>query len=104
MTSHADLPPTVLTLLGVENPPSDYCLGYDLLGSRAREYAVLGDWSDLCYVGPRHKAEFSLQSYGFVEPAVTTRDDAPVKDAEPFLDSGRDRFALVMKDMARFTH
>ena len=36
MTSHLDLPATVMTLLGVTNPPQDYSLGFDLLGAQTR--------------------------------------------------------------------
>lgn len=102
LTSHLDIAPTLMNLLGVANPPGDYCLGYDLLGDHRRDYAIAGDWNNLGYIGLQHKAEFSLQSYGFTEPAITTRDDQPVDDPGRFLRDRRDRLATIMKDMARF--
>jgi len=102
LTSHLDIPPTLMNLLGVTNPPEDYCLGYDLLGPHRREYTVVGDWNNLGYVGLEYKADFSLQAYGFSEPLVTTCDDQPISDPDDFFRQRRDRLARVMKDMARF--
>jgi uncharacterized protein len=40
LTSHLDLPATVLGLVGVTNPPSDYSLGRSLLATQADPYAI----------------------------------------------------------------
>ena len=50
LTSHLDIPETILTILGVTNPPSDYSLGYNMFGNTDREYTVFADWNSLCYM------------------------------------------------------
>ncbi len=56
MTSHLDLPATLLPLLGVRNPPEDYSLGFDLLGEAHREYTIIAGWQTLAYVAATRKA------------------------------------------------
>jgi membrane-anchored protein YejM (alkaline phosphatase superfamily) len=101
MTSHLDLPATVLTLLGVKNPPSDYSLGHDLLGTSVRDYTVVSGWAEIAYVDESYKSSFPLKSYDVRNRAVTTRHDAPA-DAKAFLSARHDRLTQVMKDLKRF--
>jgi hypothetical protein len=101
MTSHLDLPATVLTLLGVTNPPEDYSLGQDLLGSAVREYTVISGWAEIAYVDGEYKSPFPLRSYDLRVRSVTTRDDAPT-DRKTFLASRHAQLARVMKDLKRF--
>jgi hypothetical protein len=101
MTSHLDLPATVMKLLGVENPPEDFSLGYDLFGATARPFTVLSDWDNVCYVGASHKAVFSLKNYRF-QPKVTTREDGAVADPDAVISQNRDWLFGIMKDLRRF--
>jgi membrane-anchored protein YejM (alkaline phosphatase superfamily) len=102
MTSHLDLPATLLTLLGVENPPSDYSLGFDLFGPDRRTFTIVSDWNNAAIVTDKYKAEFALRSIGFNGPEVTTRDDAPVENPNEFLESQKDVLVQVMREMSRF--
>jgi uncharacterized protein len=45
LTSHVDIVPTLLPLLGVENPPSDYSVGRSLLDGPGRVSALTCDWN-----------------------------------------------------------
>ena len=101
ITSHLDLPATVLPLLGVKNPPADYSLGHDLLGSTVRDYTVVSGWAEIAYVDDAFKSAFPLKSYDVRNRTVTTRHDAPA-DAKAFLSTRRDRLTQVMKDLRRF--
>ena len=101
MTSHLDLPATVMKLLGVENPPEDFSLGFDLLGPTARPFTVLSDWDNVCYVGDSHKAVFSLKNYRF-QPHVTTRGDGAVLDPGAVISQNRDWLFGILKDLRRF--
>jgi len=101
MTSHLDLPATVMKLLGVENPPEDFSLGFDLFGPTARPFTVLSDWDNVCYVGGAHKAVFSLKNYRF-QPNVTTREDGPVSDPAGVILQNRDWLFGILKDLRRF--
>jgi membrane-anchored protein YejM (alkaline phosphatase superfamily) len=46
MTSHLDVPATLLSFLGVENPPSDYSCGTNILDKNyTREYCCVAKWN-----------------------------------------------------------
>jgi len=81
MTSHIDIPPTLLPLLGVHNPASDYALGQDLRGSIERSFDVVADWSRIGIVEPVYKLTLPIHGAGLLQSnLLTTRDDGPVDD------------------------
>jgi hypothetical protein len=101
LTSHLDLPATVLTLLGVTTPPGDYSLGQDLLGGPPREYAAISGWTEVAYVDDAYKAVFPMKAYDVVHRGVTTTDDAPA-DRGAFFTSRRERLARLIRELRRF--
>ncbi len=101
LSSHLDLPATVLALLGVENAPEDYSLGLDLLGPAIREHVLVGDWNDLARVDVEGKISISMKNYG-VLPKVTTRDDAPLTNPRGFLERRRPALLEMMRGLGRF--
>jgi membrane-anchored protein YejM (alkaline phosphatase superfamily) len=106
MTSHLDIPATLLARLGVTNPPEDYSLGLDLLGDRVRTRAVLADWNDLAVVDDTSKMIFPIQASGFLERrhATTARDEPlSASDARSLLEQKRAGLLEVMHDLARFS-
>jgi hypothetical protein len=102
MTSHLDIVPTILPLLGVKNPAEDYSLGYDLLGTKQREFSVVTDWSSICYVGPQYKASFPLKAEGLAHNSVTLKDDGPVEEEGVFFSTHQDIMLNLMQDLSRF--
>ncbi|MCF7958816.1 MAG: sulfatase-like hydrolase/transferase [Phycisphaerae bacterium] len=102
MTSHLDIPATLMTILGVKNDPADYSLGYDLYGDHLRQYTIFADWDKLGYADNQYKAVFPLKGYGFLDQQITTADDEQVSDNEQFYDTHRDVLLDIMKDMSRF--
>jgi len=104
MTSHLDLPATLLKLLGVTNHPEDYSLGRDLLDGSPREYTIMSDWSNMAYVDAEYKAVFPTSNAGARQrPYVTGADDIPLADERQFLQKRRERIAGVLTEMSRFT-
>jgi membrane-anchored protein YejM (alkaline phosphatase superfamily) len=103
MTSHLDLPATLMPLLGVKNPPEEYSLGRDLFSPTGREYTVIAGWDDVAYVSPDYKAVFPLKGYNLHRQKVTTRDDAPVQDRAAFYRDHTQKIVQVMKEMTRFS-
>jgi len=101
MTSHLDLPATVLPRLGVTNPPADYSLGSDLIAGPPREWLLVSGWTEVVYVDDAYKAIFPVKSYTMTRQQVSTRDDAP-SDKSVFLGACRDRVTQMMKDLRRF--
>lgn len=102
LSSHLDIAPTVMTLLGVKNPPEDYSLGHDLLGSQRREFTVLADWSRLCYMDAEYKAVLPFNSWEMSQQFVTRRDDSPLTDTTEFYKTRRPALNVLMKQMAKF--
>ena len=102
ITSHLDVAPTLLSLLGVTNPPSDYSLGYDLMGDHKRHYTVVGDWSRIAYVGEDFKLVLPFERAGFIQPKVTTKDDKEIEDTRSFLAQHNDVFIRLMQELNKF--
>lgn len=78
MTSHMDLPLTILRLLGVTNPAADLGCGMDLSDPNyRREFCVAGDWHSLAIIDRDYKAILPVQGLR-IGAQYTTKDDAPV--------------------------
>ncbi|NLH16125.1 MAG: sulfatase-like hydrolase/transferase [Phycisphaerae bacterium] len=103
LTSQLDIPATLMTLLGVTNPPRDYSLGYDLFGNETRTYTVFSDWDSIGYMDEQFKGTFPLKGAGFAQKKVTTRNDGPVADMAAFFSSHKAQLLEIMNDMTRFS-
>ncbi len=101
LTSHLDLPATILPRLGVKNPAEDYCLGIDLVAGPPRDWLMVSGWTEVVFVDDAYKAVFPVKSYNMARREVTTRDDAPA-DKSAFLGARKDQVTKFMKDLRRF--
>jgi membrane-anchored protein YejM (alkaline phosphatase superfamily) len=104
LTSHLDVPATLLALLGAKNPPDDYSLGEDLLAGPPHPYVLVSDWSRVAYVDGEGKATFPIEPQGWFKQVVSDRRDAPLADPGAWLRARSGAFARVLSDLARFTH
>ncbi|MBL8843360.1 MAG: sulfatase-like hydrolase/transferase [Planctomycetes bacterium] len=102
-SSHLDVVPTILRLLGATSDPASYSLGTDLLGDRQREHVVVADWDHLCLRDHDRKGIFPVQQRGFLGFEVTTRDDDPVDDHAGYRASRMPRLLEVMEGLSRFS-
>jgi membrane-anchored protein YejM (alkaline phosphatase superfamily) len=60
LTSHQDIVPTLLTLLGVTTSPSQYSNGLDLFSPNFhRDYIFSANWNNNAIVTPTHTSVFS---------------------------------------------
>lgn len=103
MTSHLDIPATILPLLGVKNPAQDYSLGFDLLSQPSRDFTIVCDWSNVGFIGQEYKAVFPMKGYQIGRQKITTQSDASVTDRAAFYNKNKDDVTRVMKDLTRFT-
>jgi len=103
MTSHLDVVPTLMPLLGVKNPPEDYCLGQSLLDGPARKFTVVGDWNNIGFITHDDKVKFPVKLGSFFQNKVTTREDLPVADSRAVFDRCRQRIMEVMRDLTKFS-
>ncbi len=102
MTSHLDLPATLMTQLGVRNPPEDYSLGYDLLGDRSRSYAVIASWTNVVYLDQEYKAVFPMRSRGWSPPMVYAGNYTQAPQANLFFETHKKVLVQLMHEMKKF--
>lgn len=103
ITSHLDIPATLLPLLGVRNPATDYSLGQNLFDpAYHRDYAVAGDWNRIAYLGDDFKIAFPVNAAGAVRNEVTDGDDRALADAAKVKVAIRPVMVEMMKNLTRF--
>jgi len=102
-TSHVDIAPTLLPLLGVRNPAADYSLGRDLRGPIDREFMLVADWSRIGILDPDYKLTLPIHGTGLLlENAITTRDDGPLPDAGSAYRVAEPELRAAIGDLRRF--
>ena len=103
ITSHLDIPATVMPLLGVLNPPSDYSAGQNLLDpGYHRDYAVAGDWNRIAYLGENFKIAFPVNTAGAARDEMTDGDDRPLANPTEAMSSIQTVMIVMMKNLTRF--
>jgi uncharacterized protein len=101
MTSHLDMPVTIMQQLGVTNPPQDHSMGFDMLGSDQREYTVVSDWYFMGCVDHQYKCVFPVEkSRGRQE--VTTKGDKAVEETETYYQTRRPMLLEIGDQMREF--
>ncbi|HOM76566.1 MAG TPA: sulfatase-like hydrolase/transferase [Anaerohalosphaeraceae bacterium] len=102
MTSHLDIPATLMTLLGVDNPPRDYSLGFDLFSPATRFYTVLGDWDSLVYIDAECKIVLPLKATA-VFNKITDADDTPAEDSAGLYSKKMANLVGLLREAGEFT-
>ena len=102
MTSHLDIPATLLAVLGVKNKPEDYSLGFDLFGETRREFTVANDWNNLVYMDQDYTAIFPMNTYGFNQQTLTTAEGLEVPDSGLFYKTCKPRLLNIMAALEKF--
>lgn len=104
ITSHLDIPATLLALLGVRNPPRDYSMGHNLLAPDFhRDYAVAADWNRLAYLGMDYKVAFPINATGAAaRDEVTDGNDRPLADPVAAKTAIRSAMLEMMGNLKRF--
>ena len=104
MSSHMDIVPTIMPLLGVNNPMSDYAIGYNLLADKPREHTYISDWSRIAYIDKDVKIVQPVTIGGAGRTPTTTADDKPL-DAEKsatLMQSKQPAMLQLVKDLSHF--
>lgn len=80
MSSHLDVIPMLAPFFGVENPPADYSLGFNLLDpAQKRTYSIGADWSQIFYISRQYKTLLPLSSLDYATMKLTDGEDTPLK-------------------------
>jgi membrane-anchored protein YejM (alkaline phosphatase superfamily) len=103
LTSHLDVPATLLDLVGCTTDPQTYSLGASLLSEDyQREYAVAGGWDDFGVIDTAVTLVFSSETYNLGIFEARDGEYRPLEDAGEALSTRIGRLREVMEDMARF--
>lgn len=104
ITSHLDIPATLLPLLGVRNPAAELTQGFDLLDpAYRRAYAVAADWNRVAYIGEDYKLSFPVNATGAVKSEATDGDDWPLADAASAKAAVGPAMREMLAGLSRFT-
>jgi uncharacterized protein len=101
MTSHLDLPATILRQLGVANPPGDYSQGFDMLEARERDYTVVSDWYNIAYIDKDYRAVFPTEKWRGRQE-VMTRAGEKVQEPDEFYRARRPMLMRMAGGMREF--
>lgn len=64
LTSHMDIVPALMKLIGVKNPPADYSNGIDALNSNERPFMSVFSWDTAALIKDDYALVMPLESYG----------------------------------------
>jgi uncharacterized protein len=103
VTTHMDIVPTILPLLGVTNPKQDYSLGEDLSKAFSRRYIVVSDWSGVAYLGNGYKFTLPFNSSFSSTNELFNGVDDPISDTVSFLTEYRSDLDEILRNTAVFT-
>jgi membrane-anchored protein YejM (alkaline phosphatase superfamily) len=98
MTSHLDMVPTVLNLIGVHTPATNYCQGVDFLSGPRRTHTVCTSWSDIAIITDSgERIVFSMAGYRMATIDVYDSRYVPAKDRTAVLS----RYGHLLDDVLR---
>lgn len=101
-TSHTDLAPTLLPLLGTTNPSGDYSTGENLFSPVPR-LLTFSDWDRIAITDGISKAVFPINAGGQFGASVTAADDKPVSNERATLRGLGPQMVRLKDMMSRFT-
>lgn len=104
MTSHMDVIPTLMPLLGVKNPSSDYAIGYNLFAGEQRKHTYIADWNKVAYVDSEVKITEPVNGLSAAFAKATGGDDRklPKTERDLFLRKKTNEIAQLAMDLSKF--
>lgn len=105
LTSHSDIVPTLMPMLGVTNPKADYSIGFNLLNNEVRTHTYIADWDKLAYIDHDVKIVQPVNSKAFFMQKVSTKDDIELTGAvaKAMLLKKSSSNMQIMRDLSHFT-
>ncbi len=105
MTSHLDIPATLMHALGVKNPSADFSLGFDLFSEEKRQFTVFSDWDSLAYMDSDCKIILPFKvsaSFGAANEMMTA-DDKIIANSSDVMSKKTANLARVLHESSEFT-
>lgn len=104
MTSHMDVIPTIMPLLGVTNPSSDYAIGYNLLAGEKRTYTYSSDWDKVTYIDNEVKIIQPVNGKGFALVKASKGNDETLtaEERKTILAKKQPAMLQLVQDLSKF--
>jgi membrane-anchored protein YejM (alkaline phosphatase superfamily) len=104
MTSHMDVIPTLMPLLGVTNPSTDYAIGYNLLTVEKRDHTYISDWDKVAYVDDEVKITQPVNTKSFSIMKASKGNDDKLNNAEhkAIMQIKQPAMLQLVKDLGKF--
>lgn len=104
LTSHLDLVPTIMPLLGVTNPTSDYSSGINLFSKEQHEYIILSDWSHVGFKDSQVKITLPVSQGAIGKKIVGPHDEKLTSAQAQSLFRGEQKNLVdMMQELGRYT-
>ena len=101
-TSHMDVTATILPLMGVTNPLSDYSQGMNLAEPLDRDYLVVSDWSGVSYISQEYKFTLPFNSSLSSSNKLFDAQDNPSNDLALFVANYRQELEDILASASQF--
>ena len=101
MTSHEDVPATILTYLGAENPLADFTQGLPLTTNKTRPFVFIATWCAGAMVDTNTITTFGLEAYN-ADTTVLDTNDAPLPNQRAALAAQRAELMAGLEAMRQF--
>lgn len=102
-TSHLDVAPTFMKMLGYETPAGAYSMGSDMLGPAGLGYKVVSGWNEAAIIDQRYTVIMPTESYMAGSSEVRYTDGYKrVDDEGAVMRAKRGEVLAVMKGMSVF--
>ena len=102
MTSHLDVVPTLLTILGCKNNTHDYSFGADLFTHPSYSYVVASGWDKSAIIDSSNTVIFTTESYNVNSFEARDKKYAIIKDNKNLLKAFNPKILEVMKQFGEF--
>jgi uncharacterized protein len=104
LTSHMDIVPTLMPLLGVTNPAQDYSTGVNLLAGETRNYTYVADWDRVVYVDDDVKITQPVNGKSFALLKASKGNDEPlaIEERKAILAKKQPAMLQLVQDLSKF--
>jgi uncharacterized protein len=103
LTSHLDVVPTILGLLGYTTPPQEYSQGKSMLSGNGHSFVVVAGWDDCAIIDRDNAIVLPLNLYNAGGYEVRTAHDyRMIRDEHAVFKQKQDTIMSVMKGMSVF--
>lgn len=101
-TSHLDIVPTLLPLMGVTTPTADYSEGEDLFRPNPARYRLAASWDKVAAIGAQDKIILPVNETGLAGPEYLQADDRPAADSGALASHLQPEVQRILLEVSRF--